>query len=52
MGLGRVVAIGQDITTLRLANREGSTEFDELVRTHGLKEALRIFKERMPQVMD
>ncbi len=52
MGLDRVVAMGQDITTLRLANREGSTEFDELVRTHGLKEALRIFKERMPQVMD
>ena len=52
MGLDRVVAIGQDITTLRLANREGSSEFDELVRTHGLKEALRIFKERMPQVMD
>ena len=52
MGLDRVVAMGQDITTLRLANREGSTEFDELVRSHGLKEALRIFKERMPQVMD
>ena len=52
MGLDRVVAMGQDVTTLRLANREGSTEFDELVRTHGLKEALRIFKERMPEVMD
>ena len=52
MGLDRVVAMGQDLTTLRLADREGSTEFDELVRTHGLKEALRIFKERMPQVMD
>ena len=52
IGLDRVVAMGQDITTLRLANREGSTEFDELVRTHGLKEALRIFKERMPEVMD
>lgn len=52
MGLDRVVAMGQDVTTLRLANREGSTEFDELVRTHGLKEALRIFSERMPQVMD
>ena len=52
MGLDRVVAMGQDVTTLRLANREGSTEFDELVRTHGLKEALRIFAERMPQVMD
>ncbi len=52
MGLDAVVAMGQDISTLRLADREGSTEFDELVRTHGLKEALRIFKERMPQVMD
>ena len=52
MGLDRVLAMGRDITTLRLANREGSTEFDELVRTHGLKEALRIFKERMPRVMD
>ena len=52
MGLDRVVAMGQDVTTLRLANREGATEFDELVRTHGLKEALRIFNERMPKVMD
>lgn len=52
MGLDRVVAMGQDITTLRLADREGSTDFDELVRTYGLAEALRIFKARMPQVMD
>ena len=52
MGLDRVVSMGQDVTTLRLADREGATEFDELVRTHGLKEALRIFKERMPEVMD
>ena len=52
LGLDRVVAMGQDITTLRLANREGATEFDALVKEHGLKEALRIFKERMPDVMD
>ena len=52
MGLDRVVAMGQELATLRLANREGATEFDALVKAHGLKEALRIFNERMPQVMD